>query len=190
MHRLVEDLLVLTRLDEGKIVLRRDTMQVGPVISTICNQAEYLARGQEIHCDIAPHLPPIQADKDRLQQVLLNIVDNALKFTPTSGRVDITAEGDGQGAVLITVKDTGQGIPSEALPHVFDRFYRVDPARSRQPRQVGGSGLGLAIAKELLEAQGATITINSVCGEGTTVTIRFLAEQEMQEIQECDDTKK
>src|SRR5579885_2250092 len=181
MHRLVEDLLVLTRLDEGKIALRRDTIQVEPVITTICSQAEYLAHGQEIHCDIAPNLPPIQADKDRLQQVLLNIVDNALKFTPASGRVDIIAESDGQGAVLMRVRATGQGIPAEALPHVFDRFYRADPARSRQSRQVGGSGLGLAIAKELLEAQGAAITINSVVGEGTTVTIRFPVGQEIQE---------
>src|SRR5579883_2789357 len=110
MHRMVEDLLTLTRLDEEKIVLRRDTIQVEPIIATICSQAEYLARGQEIHCDIAPNLPPIQADKDRLQQVLLDIVDNALKFTPTGGRVDITAESDGQGAVLIRVRDTGQGI--------------------------------------------------------------------------------
>ncbi len=181
MHRLVEDLLVLTRLDEGKIALRRDTIQVEPVITTICSQAEYLAHGQEIHCDIAPNLPPIQADKDRLQQVLLNIVDNALKFTPASGRVDIIAESDGQGAVLMRVRDTGQGIAAEALPHIFDRFYRADPARSRQPRQVGGSGLGLAIAKELLEAQGAAITINSAVGEGTTVTIRFPTGQEIQE---------
>lgn len=180
MHRLVEDLLVLTRLDEGKIVLRHDTIQVEPIIATICNQAGYLARGQEISCDIASNLPSIQADRDRLQQVLLNIVDNALKFTPASGRVDITAESDGQGAVLMRVRDSGQGIAAEALPHVFDRFYRADPARSRQPRQVGGSGLGLAIARELLEAQGATIAITSIPGEGTTVTIRFPATQEIQ----------
>lgn len=180
MHRLVEDLLVLTRLDEGKIVLRHDTIQVEPIIATICNQAGYLARGQEISCDIASNLPSIQADRDRLQQVLLNIVDNALKFTPASGRVDITAESDGQGAVLMRVRDSGQGIAAEALPHVFDRLYRADPARSRQPRQVGGSGLGLAIARELLEAQGATIAITSIPGEGTTVTIRFPATQEIQ----------
>ena len=190
MHRLVEDLLVLTRLDEGKIVLRRDTIQVEPVIATICSQAEYLVHGQEVRCDIAPNLPPIQADKDRLQQILLNIVDNALKFTPASGHVEITAASDNGEAVLITVRDTGQGIPPESLPHVFDRFYRVDPARSRQPRQVGGSGLGLAIAKELLEAQGATITITSVFGEGTIVTIRFPATQEVQQIQEYADAKK
>jgi two-component system, OmpR family, sensor kinase len=181
MHRLVEDLLVLTRLDEGKIVLRRDIIQVEPVISTVCSQAQYLARGQELHCLVAPDLPPIQADKDRLQQVLLNLVDNALKFTPPTGRVDILAGSNGQGTVIISVRDTGQGISPEALPHVFDRFYRADPSRSRQPRKVGGSGLGLAIAKELLEAQGGTISIESVPGEGTTVTIRFLAAREMQE---------
>jgi two-component system OmpR family sensor kinase len=175
MHRMVEDLLVLTRLDERKMVLRTDIIRIDVVMQVVYEQTQRLARGQELYCHIDEDLPPLRADKDRLQQVLLNIVDNALKFTPPSGHVALCASRGDQNTLVIEVRDTGQGIPQEALPHVFERFYRSDPSRSRPPQQRGGSGLGLAIAKELVEAQGGTITIDSVQGEGTTVTLRFPA---------------
>ncbi len=175
MHRLVEDLLALTRLDEGKIILRKDTINVRTVIDKVYDQAQQLAHGQEIQSKVASDTPPVYADSDRLQQVLLNIVDNALKFTPSDGRVELSARGEKQATVIIEVHDTGKGISPEALPHVFDRFYRADPSRSRFPQQAGGNGLGLAIAKELIEAQGGTITISSTLCEGTTVTIRLCA---------------
>ena len=175
LHRLVEDLLALTPLDTGKIALREDVVHVDNVIHMVYEQAQHLSRGQELRCGIAPDLPPVRVDKDRLQQVLLNIVDNALKFTHPSGRIEILARSEGQEAVLIQVCDTGQGIPPEALPHVFDRFYRADSSRSRSPQHAGGNGLGLAIARELVEAQGGSITIESKPGEGTTVTLRFQA---------------
>lgn len=175
MHRLVEDLLVLTRLDEGKIVLREDNIQIDAVIRMVYDQAQHLACGQELRYHVDTGLPPVRADKDRLQQVLLNIVDNALKFTPSTGRVEILASCDEQKGVVIAVRDTGQGIPQEAVSHIFERFYRADPSRSRLPQQSGGSGLGLAIAKELIEVQGGSITITSVQGEGTIVAVRFPA---------------
>jgi two-component system OmpR family sensor kinase len=177
MHRLVEDLLALTRLDEGKMILRVDTINVRTVIDKVYDQAQQLAHGQEIRKEIAPDTPLVRADSDRLQQVLLNVMDNALKFTPTDGHVDLMAYSykGGQTAAIIEVRDTGRGIPPEALPHVFDRFYRADPARSRLPQSVSGNGLGLAIAKELIEAQGGSISISSTPGKGTTVTIRLRA---------------
>jgi two-component system OmpR family sensor kinase len=175
MHRLVEDLLALTRLDEGKMVLREDTINVGTVIDKVYDQAQQLAHGQEIRKEIAPDTALVRADSDRLQQVLLNVMDNALKFTSPDGRVELMAYKDGQTAAIIEVRDTGKGIPPEALPHVFDRFYRADPARSRLPQSVSGNGLGLAIAKELIEAQGGAISIRSAPGQGTTVTIRLRA---------------
>jgi two-component system OmpR family sensor kinase len=175
MHRLVEDLLALTRLDERKIVLREDTINVRTVIDKVYDQAQQLAHGQEILREIAPDIPLVHADADRLQQVLLNIVDNALKFTSADGCVELSAYSEGQTAVLIEVHDNGKGITPEALPYVFDRFYRADPARSRLPHRVSGNGLGLAIAKELIEAQGGTISISSAPGKGTTVTIRLRA---------------
>lgn len=171
MHRMVEDLLALTRLDEGKLMLRKDELQIEIVLSIVYEQAAHLARGQKLSCFAEPNLPAVSADSDRLQQVLLNLLDNALKFTPSEGRVTLRAERTAQNMVAITVSDTGQGIPAEALPHVFDRFYRADPARSRLPQHEGGSGLGLAIAKELIEAQGGSIAINSVQGHGTQVTL-------------------
>jgi two-component system OmpR family sensor kinase len=174
MNRMVEDLLVLTRLDDGKIALRQGSVDVGAVLSAVCEQAKHLAHGQELRCLVEPALPSIRADKDRLQQVVLNLVENALKFTPADGQVELQAS-HAQHTVVITISDTGLGISPEALPHVFERFYRADSARSRSPQQKGGNGLGLAIAKELIEAQGGTIDISSTPGQGTTVTICFLA---------------
>ena len=175
MHRLVEDLLALTRLDEGKIILREDTIDIHTVIDKVYDQAQQLSHGQKISRKIASNIPLVRADTDRLQQVLLNIVDNALKFTPNNGCVKLAASSEEQTTATIEIRDTGKGIPPEALPHVFDRFYRADPARSRLPQSVSGNGLGLAIAKELIEAQGGTISISSVAGKGTTVTIRMRA---------------
>lgn len=171
MHRMVEDLLALTRLDEGKLALRKEIVAVGAVLYTVYEQAEYLAHGQDLCCTIEPDIPSVCVDRDRLQQVLLNLIDNALKFTPSGGRVELRASSDRQKRVVLAVSDTGQGIAPEALPYVFDRFYRADPSRSRPSQQAGGSGLGLAIAKELIKAQGGTITISSTPGRGTTVTI-------------------
>ncbi len=172
MQRLVEDLLALTRLDESKRMVREDVVGVRVIIDTVYDQAQQLAHGQDIRSDVVADICSVRADPDRLQQILLNIVENAVKYTPPNGCVKLTACNGVEHTVVIEVRDTGKGIPAEALPHVFDRFYRVDSARSRR---VGGSGLGLAIAKELIEAQGGTITIDSVVGQGTTVTIRLRA---------------
>lgn len=173
MHRLVEDLLTLTSIYEGRIMLREDVIHIETLVSEVCEEARQLTRGQEIECEVAPALPDIHADIDRLRQVLLIILDNALKFTPAEGRVEIAALGEGPGEVIIEVRDTGIGIPPEALPHVFERFYRADTARARRPEQHGGSGLGLAIARELVEAHRGKITITSTLGVGTTVTLRL-----------------
>lgn len=174
MQRLIEDLLALTRLDEGKIILHETTIDLQVVIDKVYKQAQQLAHGQNIHCKITPNLPPVRADIDRLQQVLLNIIDNALKFTATNGDVRLTAYSKESTTAIIEVHDNGKGIPVDALPHVFNRFYRADPARSRSLQNSSGNGLGLAIAKDLINAQGGTISITSVEGRGTTVTIQLL----------------
>jgi two-component system OmpR family sensor kinase len=173
MHRLVEDLLALTRLDEGKMKLREEAVHIQAVLEHICHQAQQLAHGQTIRSLVVPGTPPACADRDKLQQILLNLIENALKFTPSDGVIELEVSAEEQQTVVITIRDTGQGIPPEALPHVCDRFYRADPSRSRQPQQSNGNGLGLAIAKELLEAQKGTIHIASTLGKGTTITIRL-----------------
>jgi two-component system OmpR family sensor kinase len=172
MHRIAEDLLVLTRLDEGQIRLREVVIDVQEIIEKIYNQAQQLAHGQTIYREVAANTPPVRVDADKIQQVLLNLVENALKFTPVNGSIALYAfHKKEDAAVIIKIRDTGKGIPQEDLPHVFDRFYRADPSRSRLTKKVGGSGLGLAIAKELVEAQGGKITISSELGVGTTLTI-------------------
>jgi two-component system, OmpR family, sensor kinase len=173
MRRLVEDLLTLTRLDDGQAGLRADLVAIAPIVAEVCEQAERLTRGRTLRCDVEAGLPPIRADADRLRQVLLNLLDNALKHTPSTGTITIAARREGAATVSLAVKDTGRGIPAEALPHVFDRFYRADPARARSGERTGGAGLGLSIARGLVEAQGGQIAIESATGRGTTVTLRF-----------------
>ncbi|WP_081838959.1 sensor histidine kinase [Thermogemmatispora carboxidivorans] len=175
LQRMVEDLLVLTRLDAGRLEMRRELIRAEDMLATVCEQAEHLARGQTLRWSVAPGTPPLLGDKDRLRQALLNIVDNALKYTPAEGTVELQANPASGGLVMLSVRDTGEGIPPEALPHVFERFFRADPARSRTGRRPGGSGLGLAITRELVEAQGGKIRLDSRLGEGTTVTILFPA---------------
>jgi signal transduction histidine kinase len=116
---------------------------------------------------VARNLPAIQVDPDRLAQVLGNLVSNALRYTPAGGQIALGAAGQGR-RVLLSVQDTGAGIPPGDVPHVFDRFYRGDEARDGNG---GESGLGLAIARSLVELQGGTISVQSVLGQGTTFRI-------------------
>jgi signal transduction histidine kinase len=171
MQRLVADLLVLTRLDEGRLKLCLTTVEVAPLLADICTQMQSQVHGQSLTYQVPPGLPALRGDADQLHRVLLNIVENALKFTPAGGCVELRAANEKQGWVILEIQDTGAGIPSEALPHVFERFYRADSSRTRQSSQMGGSGLGLSIARELVEAHGGTIAISSSVDQGTTVTL-------------------
>ena len=114
-------------------------------------------------------LPPVNADEDRLVEVLANLLDNALRYTLPGGAVTVTAAQEGS-EVVIRVRDTGPGIAEEDLPFVFERFWRGDKSRSRES---GGSGMGLAIARQLVELQGGSIAVESPQGQGTIFTIRL-----------------
>lgn len=165
MITLVEDLLDLARLESGKLELRLGSVDVAALCREAgANQARR-AQSMGIKLDIsAPELPMmISADRDKLYQVVVNLLDNALRHTPPEGRVTLSANKD-NGHVSIVVQDTGAGIPSTALPHIFERFYVVDPARARSR---SGTGLGLAIVKHIVEAHGGTITADSELGIGT-----------------------
>src|SRR5258708_18139023 len=175
MQRLVADLLVLTSLDEGRLKLRLTTVEVSPLLADVCTQMQSQVHGQNLTYQVPPGLPALRGDADQLRRVLLNIVENALKFTPAGGCVELRAANEKQGWVMLEIQDTRAGIPAEALPHVFERFYRADSSRTRQSWQIGGSGLGLSLARELVEAHGGTIAISSSVGQGTTVTLRLSA---------------
>jgi two-component system OmpR family sensor kinase len=175
MQRLVADLLALTRLDEGRLKLRLTTVEVSPLLADVCMQMQSQVHGQSLTYQVPPGLPTLRGDADQLRRVLLNIVENALKFTPPGGCVELRVANENQGWVTLEIQDTGAGIPPEALAHVFERFYRADSSRTRQSWQMGGSGLGLSLARELVEAHGGTIAISSRVGQGTTVTLRLAA---------------
>lgn len=172
MQRLVEDLLVLSRLDEGRISTRKETVYMESLLREVVTQAQQLACGQELSCIIASPLPVVYGNADQLQRVLLNLLENAVKFTPATGRISVTAGDTEEGMLLLEVRDTGIGIPAASLPYVFDRFYRVDQSRTRSSQQSqSGSGLGLSIAQGLVHAHSGTIEIHSSVDDGTTVTI-------------------
>ncbi len=165
--RLTNDLLTLSALDSQPPVVRRP-LELGPLLREVADQGRALLRGQELCC-AAPEGLWVEGDADRVRQIVLNLLDNARKYTPASGSIELIAQRDGQWATIV-VRDTGVGIPAEALAQVGERFYRVDSARARQ---AGGSGLGLAIVAALARAHGGQLAIASAPGVGTTATVRL-----------------
>lgn len=165
---LVEDLRVLSLADAGELHVEAEPVEMGGLVRDVVERVRAAARSEGIALDAqVPDGPlPVVGDAQRLMQVLLNLLSNALQHTPTGGRVTVSAQRV-DGKVHVAVRDTGEGIPPEDLPHVFDRLYRADRARSRD---TGGSGLGLSIAKSLVEAQGGHIWAESEPGEGSTFT--------------------
>lgn len=169
MSRLVADLLVLARADAA-VAIRRDLVELDRLLLQTVGEARHLVTGQRLVLrSIAPSL--VEGDADQLKQLLLNVLENALKYTPLGGQVGVALARDGC-AALVRIDDTGIGIAPEDLSRVFERFYRADPARSRDP---GGSGLGLSIARWVATEHGGTLELSSAPGRGTTVTIRLPA---------------
>ncbi len=166
LSRLVEDLRTLSLAEAGQLKFELQPVDLGRLVERVADGFRAVAASRKISIELssAPNLPPVSADPDRTAQVLRNLIDNALKFSPDAGRLDIAVKSDKSG-VTVSVADHGPGIPEKSLPLVFERFYRVDPSRSRA---TGGSGLGLAIARQLIEAQSGTIKAESKPGEGST----------------------
>jgi two-component system phosphate regulon sensor histidine kinase PhoR len=169
LGRLINDLTDLSNIELNKVKLALEPVAVDAVIDSVLAiiQPRADAGRVTLTADVARDLPPAHADRDRLAQILINLVDNAVKYTPAGGRVTVRAAAAvGGGALVIDVADTGIGIPPADLPRITERFYRVDKARSRE---LGGTGLGLAIVKHLVIAHGGELSIESRQGEGTTV---------------------
>lgn len=170
MTRIVKDLLTLSKLDCGKMDLRFQRFSMQHMLESVFNAMALEAEnnGHTLTLDIAGKMPDMNGDRERLEQVVINILSNAVKYTPTGGHIVLSAFRRDDSHVVIRVKDDGMGIPKDDIPRLFERFYRVDKARSRAK---GGSGLGLAIAKEMVEAHRGTIYLDSKLDVGTTVTI-------------------
>ena len=171
MTRLVKDLLTLSLLDYDKKSMIKTKFSFDGLIENIVKKLSFEAsrHNQDLIFESINKIPPFFGDKDRLEQVVTNIITNAIKYTPDHGTIKVTCNYKLTNAILI-VSDTGIGIPAADIKRLFDRFYRVDKARSRQR---GGTGLGLAIAKEIIDAHGGTIKVDSIHGKGTTITVKM-----------------
>lgn len=170
LSRVADDLLILSAA-ESKVPDKQPvplTALLENVVHRLEEQAErqQISLSKQIHSGIA-----IQANADQMEQVFLNLVDNAIKYTPRGGRVSVVAEQNGE-ELKVMVSDTGIGIPQQDLPRIFERFYRVDRARSRQ---TGGTGLGLSIVKHIVESHGGHVTVDSELNCGSTFTVRLPA---------------
>ena len=208
LRRLVDHLLTLSRLDEGQ-ELPRIPLDLAPILYDLADEMGPLAQsaGLRLHVDVPPHLPAVVANADSMRMVVRNLLDNAIKHTPSGGEITLHARandaepteglrangqqspqaqhssfvighppdqgprsGGHPSAVVIQVTDTGSGIPPEHLPHIFERFYRVDKTRSRRH---GGAGLGLSLVRSIVEAHGGQISVESQVGRGSVFTVRL-----------------
>ena len=171
MTHIVQDLLTLSRLDSGRADMVFTRFPFGDAIESVVrsNQLNARQRGHELTYAPEDTLPLITGDRSRLEQVMMNILGNAVKYTPDGGHIRVTA-GSGADSVWMEVCDDGIGIPEKDRDRIFDRFYRVDKARSRES---GGTGLGLSIAKEIVQRHHGTISLAPHEGPGTTVRLEL-----------------
>jgi signal transduction histidine kinase len=169
LTRLINDLQELSRVEAGAYSLERSPVSVDALVTALRTRLgrQFEDKGVALSVELPVGLPQVSADEDRIGQVLLNLAGNALQYTPSGGQVQITASRH-KDDVWIAIADSGTGIPEEHLPHIFDRFYRVDKSRSRAG---GGSGIGLTVAHHLVEAHGGRIWVESPGpGKGSTFT--------------------
>ena len=171
MARLVTDLLTLSRYDNNNKSANKETFDLGDLVKKCQDKLaiEIKKKNHKVNCFVTADVPPVYADKYDIERVVLNILSNSIKYTPDGGEIKIYV-GFVYNDAYIKVFDNGIGIPEEDLGRIFERFYRVDKARTRE---MGGTGLGLSIAKEILDKNGGSIDIKSVVGQGTEVVIRI-----------------
>ncbi len=185
LNLILEDLLQLSKIESGQVVLKHESLYLPSVVDRTLSMIKPLAdkKGHQVILHIAPDLPLVAGDEERLGQVLTNLLDNAVKYTPEGGKITVAAHlvpedlssGSAPRMVEISVTDTGIGIPEEDRPRVFERFYRVDKARSRE---LGGTGLGLAIVKHLVEGHGGQVWVEGNLPTGSRFVVRLPVRQE------------
>jgi signal transduction histidine kinase len=172
LQTLVEDLFTLSRAEVGKLTLRCKPTDVGKLVQSIADTSAALAWQSsriEVVADISCQTPSVMVDPTRLEQALHNLLHNAVRHTPPGGIVALVVAEE-KGSVIIQVKDTGEGIAPEDLPHIWQRFYQAQSARNEAS---SGAGLGLALVKELIEAMNGSVEVESKPGEGSCFTIRL-----------------
>ena len=175
MARLVTDLLTLSRYDSNKKKTHKESFDLGELVKKCQDKLaiEIKKKNHKVNCFVTADVPPVYADKDDIERVVLNILTNSIKYTKDGGEIKIYV-GFVYNDAYIKIFDNGIGIPEEDLSRIFERFYRVDKARTRE---MGGTGLGLSIAKEILDKNGGSIDIKSVVGQGTEVVVRIPTKQ-------------
>jgi signal transduction histidine kinase len=170
LTQIVNQLLEISRLEAGEATKQLAVVNLGELAISTAEQMRLLADEKSIHLEyLVSSEVAVEGNASLLKQVVVNLLDNAIKYTPQSGSVSLLVESKGTKAVL-EVRDTGIGIPADALPHICERFFRADKARSRH---LGGAGLGLSIVKSICAAQGGELSIFSSEGEGTRVRIEM-----------------
>jgi len=171
LQRLVEDLRTLSLADAGELKIRRQRISCRELLEQIAAVYGHQAEQQKITLtvEVEPVVAEINVDSERMEQVLGNLVSNALRYTPERGKIRLSAKQDA-GRVILSVQDNGSGIHPDALAHIFERSYRSDPSRSEE-----GSGLGLAIAKSIVEVHGGSIRVESRLGQGSLFLISIPA---------------
>ena len=172
MTNIVSDLLTLSRLDNDKTRWKVSCYNLSDSLNHVTEviRVDANAHKHKLSLVVMPDMPNIEADKERIEQVLINVLSNSVKYTPDGGSISVKAYALDKSTVEITVADNGIGIPKEDAKRIFERFYRVEKSRTSE---TGGTGLGLAIAKEIITAHGGTIDIESELGEGTCIIIRL-----------------
>ena len=167
VNKMIGDLSLLAKFEGQNLVLNKTDFNVTELVAGIVMnfESEFVNKGVDICYSGEDEI--ISADRDKITQVLINFISNSLKYTPQGGTVEINVEVE-EDAVEITVRDNGQGIPEEDLPHIFERFYRADKSRNRL---TGGAGIGLTIVKSIIDAHHGSIHVNSKINEGTTFIV-------------------
>jgi two-component system phosphate regulon sensor histidine kinase PhoR len=165
LTRLTNDLLKLSRIEAGRLEIESRPVNVAALVNSCVETARFKAESKGLHIavDLPEGIPPVHGDSSQLGEVLQNLIDNALQYTPAGGRIDVSAYSNGH-EIIFGVSDTGIGIPEADLERIFERFYRVDAARSRE---AGGTGLGLSISRHIVDAHGGRIWVESAVGQGS-----------------------
>ena len=174
LESLIDSLILFSLAARGEMTLRLKPVNLNTVAAEVINYSRPKARDRNVELDftIRSDIPFVQADEEKISWVMLQLIDNAIKFTPSGGRVNLSIERDTDTLVMVAVEDTGIGIPSDRLNEVFEPFHQLDASSTRR---YGGTGLGLALVKEIISAHGSIVSIKSEEGKGSTFSFPLLA---------------